>query len=123
MLATSSTSETDNFVAITRPIDVRLDQLGLGSSSGASSAFVASTGNFPNQRGDTLLVFDNALALQNKAPSSTYFFRSTDNTWRSTASGFPLADAVSLKSSEGFVIRKKPTVGGATSFWLNERNW
>lgn len=122
-LFTSASTETDNFVAIPRPIEVRLDDLGLGDANGASPAFVASTGNFPNQRGDTLLVFNNATALQNKAPSSTYFFRNTDNTWRSTASGFPLADATLLNPSEGFIIRKKATVGGVTSFWVNPKNW
>lgn len=122
-LFTAIGAETDNFVAITRPVDVRLDQLGLGNSSGPSTAFVASTGNFPNQRGDTLLTFDNTLALQNKAPSGTYFFSSVGNTWRSTASGFPISDATLLKSSQGFIIRKKATVGGATSFWINPKSW
>ncbi|MDE0835052.1 MAG: TIGR02597 family protein [Akkermansiaceae bacterium] len=122
-LFTAIGSSTDNFVSIPRPIDVSLDKLGLGDSAGASAAFVASTGNFSSQRGDELLVFDNAFAAQNKAPSANYFFRSTDNTWRSTTSGFPVADAVKLKSSEGFIIRKKGTDGGQTALWTNLKNW
>ena len=122
-LFTAVGTATDNFVSIPRPIDVRLDELGLGDSTGSDAAFVASTGNFPNQRGDELLVFDSAFAAQNKAPSAKYYFRSTDNTWVNTSSGFPNADAVTLSPSEGFIIRKKSTIGGTTALWTNPKNW
>ncbi len=122
-LFTHSTNQTDNFVSIPRPVDVTIDKLGLGSSAGPSSAFVASTGNFPNQRGDTLLVYNNLEQLVNKVPVSTYFFRSTDNTWRSTASGFPLANSDTISGAVGFIIRKNATVGGVTAFWSNPPSW
>ena len=122
-LFTAVGSPTDNFVSIPRPIDVPLNKLGLGDSTGPNAAFVASTGNFSNQRGDQLLVYDSAFAAQNKAPSAIYFFRSTDNTWVSTISGFPNANNVTLKPSEGFIIRKKSTAGGTTALWTNIKSW
>lgn len=122
-LFTAVGTATDNFVAIPRPVDVRLDELGLGDSSGASSAFVASTGTFSTQRGDTLLVFDNTFSAKNKAPSLTYFYLATDKTWRSTASGLPVSNDVLLKSTEGFIIRKKARADGSTVFWTNQKNW
>jgi len=123
-LFTAAGSATDNFVSIPRPVSVKLSELGLGDSiEGPVAAFVASSNNFSSQRGDQILLYNNADAAQNKAPIATYFFRSSDNTWRSTASGFPNADNVELNPSEGFIIRKKATASGATAFWTNLKSW
>lgn len=111
-LNTSATGKQDNFVAIPRPIDVALADLGLISSG----AFVASTS--PLSRADELFVYDNALALVNRSPSARYFYLSTDSKWHKVGPGSPIADADVVAAGAGIVIRKAQS-DGSTAFWLN----
>lgn len=112
-LATRSAGPQDNFVFTGRPVPVKLQDLDLISSG----AFEASIGTTGGNRRDLLLVYDNALAQVNKSPSATYFY--FDGNWRSTSSGFPLANDVEVKPSHGIIIRKYQTLDGATKLWTN----
>lgn len=112
-LATHATISQDNFVLSGRPIPVKLKDLDLLSSA----AFMASTSTLPNGRRDTLLVFDNAVAQLNKAPSATYYYLS--GSWRKAVSGNPVADDDEILPSHGMIIRKYQTGTGATQFWTH----
>lgn len=111
-LSTRTSGQQDNFIAIPRPVDVPLSQLGLTNNS----AFVSSAGNLTFQRRDELLVFDNNSASINKAPSSNYFHNGTNWVNSSTLAN---ADAEVIKASQGIIVRKYQTNDGSTSFWKN----
>lgn len=110
-LSTTNTGQQDNFLGLTRPIDIRLADLGL------ETGFVESLGTLSSQRRDLLLVFNNELAAFNKAPSQSYF-RFNGN-WLSVASGTPIANDVILKAGSGFMVRKYQTDDGAARLWVN----
>lgn len=112
-LATSTTGKQDNFVAITRPVDVKLSELNLFESG----AFTASLGTLSFQRRDELMIYSNTSTGLNKAPTAIYFHDGTN--WRLSDTGFPLANDAVIKTTEGFIIRKYQTNDGATSFWSN----
>lgn len=109
-LSTSATGKQDNFVAIPRPINVALTDLGLISSG----AFIPSLNTL--NRADELFVYDNALALRNRTPSAKYFYYS--GTWRKVATGFPVADTDIVPAGAGVIIRKAQS-NGSTVFWRN----
>jgi uncharacterized protein (TIGR02597 family) len=111
-LSTEAGSSQDNFVSMTRPVDVALNDTGL-ITSGAfqSSASIASIT-------DKLLVYDNTAVGINKAPISTYYY--SNGAWRK------FGDSVTndhgsdvIPAGSGFVIRKAAVSGGPTSFWQN----
>lgn len=115
-LSTRIAGQQDNFVGIPRGVDVTLNQLNLGGTS----SFVTTTDVDDIQ--DQLMVFNNASAVQNRAPSATYYYY--NGAWRkfgqSAASNFG-TDVISVGS--GFMIRKAPTNDGATHFWINAANY
>lgn len=113
-LATSATSGTDNYVAIPRPVDLRLDELNLIAGGG----FVGSQGTLGFNRRDQLLVFDNTVSGINKSASASYFYDLSDNTWKN-ASGFANSNAVIIPAATGFIIRKAVVTGGGTKYWIN----
>jgi len=118
-LRTDTVNNVDSHVAIPRPVPIRLDELNLGGTD----AFLSSTGTLTFQRGDELLVFDNASALQNKSASARYYYiGAPTNGWRQAIAGNPPADSVQLNPSEGVIIRKKPSDGN-TKFWVNTPNY
>ena len=109
-LATSAGGPQDNPVCVIRPATVTLSETGLGPADGS---FVAN---------DQLLIFNNAVASFNKAPSAVYYYdTSVGNSggWRLT--GDPTTnhsgDAVPLGS--GYIIRKAATSSGQTVLWTN----
>lgn len=103
----------DNAVALTRPIDITLNQLNLGGTS----AFVSSTGATAATRRDEVLVFDNAGTGLNKAASATYYFR--DGIWNKQGGGVVDAGNDKIPAGSGIVIRKYGTAAGATALWNN----
>lgn len=111
-LSTITTGFQDNYIALVRPIDLTLTQLNLYESG----AFVASSSTSPVLRKDQILVFNNAVALRNKAPSASYYHNGTD--WLN-ASGNTNANLSVIPAGAGFIIRKAKTSGGATHFWNN----
>ena len=116
-LSTQSTTglntRQDNFVAVPRPINVTLSQLGL-----VPGTFVASTSPYTPGRKDELLVFNNASQAFNKSASATYYY--FNNAWRKQGASFTLDFGTDvIPAGAGFLVRKAPTVGGVTSFWVN----
>jgi uncharacterized protein (TIGR02597 family) len=108
----TGTTQQDNFVALIRPIDVKLNDLGLIDSG----AFLSSPNQF--NRIDQLFVFDNAAPGINKAPSGTYYF--SGGAWRKF--GQPITTDFGndlIPAGAGFIIRKGATATGATSLWKN----
>lgn len=111
-LLTRQAGSQDNFVSLIRPVDVKLNDLGLITSG----AFTTSPSQF--NRVDELFVFNNAAAQVNKSASATYYYR--NNAWRKFG-----ADANAdfgndtIPTGAGFIIRKGATVDGATKFWQN----
>lgn len=112
-LATRAVGAQDNFVISGRPIPVKLADLGLISSG----AFLPSTSLLPNGRRDLILVFDNAVAQLNKAPSVIYFYFNDE--WRKAVTGNPNADEDEILPSHGVIIRKYQSGSGATQMWTN----
>jgi len=113
-LSTSATGKQDNFVAIPRAVDVKLNKLGLISSG----AFVPSPNTL--SRKDELYVYDNGDEMQNRIPSAQYFYY--DGHWHKVAAGFPVADDDVVPAGAGIVIRKAQS-DGTTAFWLNYPNY
>ena len=116
-LSTQSTTglntRQDNFVAVPRPINLTLNQLGL-----VPDAFVASTTRFTTGRKDELLVFNNASQAFNKAASATYYYY--NNAWRKQGADYTIDFGTDvIPAGAGFMVRKAPTAGGVTSFWKN----
>jgi uncharacterized protein (TIGR02597 family) len=115
-LSTRIAGQQDNFVGIPRGVDVTLNQLNLGGTS----SFVSTTD--VDEIKDQLMVFNNASAVQNRAPSATYYYY--NGVWRkfgqSAASNFG-TDVISVGT--GFMIRKAQTNDGATHFWINAANY
>ncbi len=109
----------DNYVSMSRPLDVSLRNLGLVESG----AFLPSTSTTLVGRRDQLLVFDNAAIGINKSASATYFYVGDPQTgtWRSSAA--PTADAsdINIPAGSGLVIRKYGTgLSTESEFWTNE---
>lgn len=112
-LSTITTGPQENFIAIPRPVDVKLTDLDLTDSN----AFVASAGNLPADRRDELFVYDNAVTAHNRSnPSASFFHNGTQ--WIN-ASDLSIADNVLIESSTGLMVKKYQTNDGATSFWKN----
>ena len=110
-LHTNASTQQDNFVSIIRPIDVKLNDLGLITSG----AFASSASQF--NLVDQLFVFNNAATGINKSASATYYY--SNSAWRKF--GFPNTDAGNdtIPAGAGFVIRKGATGNGLTQFWQN----
>ena len=101
----ATTVQQDNFVSVIRPIDVKLNDLGLITSG----AFLSSPSAV--NRIDQLFVFDNTVAATNKSPSATYFY--FNGAWRKF--GQPLTTDFgndTIATGSGFVIRKGGTATG-----------
>jgi uncharacterized protein (TIGR02597 family) len=111
-LLTSTSTQVDNFVSVTRPVAVALNDLGLISSG----AFVSSPNQF--NRIDQLFVFDNTATAINKSPSATYYY--SNSAWRKFGAS-PTADfgTDTIPAGGGFLIRKGVTANGSTAFWQN----
>ncbi len=115
-LATLTTGPQDNAVAICRPVDTTLNDLGLISSG----AFTASTSALVRQ--DQIFLVSNTEAGLFKAATATYYYYAgTSGTgWRL------VGDSISndhgndvIPAGTGFTIRKVATNNGATAFWQN----
>ncbi|MBK1792472.1 TIGR02597 family protein [Persicirhabdus sediminis] len=114
-LFTNTDSKQDNFIAIPRPVGVKLKDLGLHETE----AFVSSSSTSARNRKDTILVYDNNNPGLNKAPSKIYYYVSgSPGNWVDAGDG-SVSDDVELEASQGFIIRKAETVDGATVFWNN----
>lgn len=100
----------DTYLALQRPVGVKLSELGLSATNG----FVPSTSKSIK---DKLLVYDNSIAGINKPPQQTFIL--TGGNWVEITSGSNVNNYV-IQPSLGLIIRKTGTSGGAPVFWTND---
>jgi len=110
-LATQASGSQDNAIALLRPIDLKLSELGL------DSAFVQSASTSPLARRDQLFVFDNTTAGLNKSAARIYY--RTANSWRKAGADTVVADSDVIRAGDAFTIRKYQTGTGASIVWNN----
>lgn len=118
-LETQTSTKQDNPIALSRPAAVSLNESGLFQSG----AFLASP--FPGTRTDLLLIFDNALALKNKAASYGYYYYYWNGAWRRTDRPFSEDRGTDLAFTLGLgvIIRKETNATATTAIWLNAPNY
>lgn len=116
-LSTRAGGSQDNYIALPRPIDIKLSDLNLGGTS----AFVASTNMLNTGRRDELLVYNNMVPGLNKAASATYYFH--DGVWKRQGNGSTDVGADLIPAGSGVIIRKYQAVGGSTAFWTNSATY
>lgn len=109
----ASTVSTDNYVSVGRPVDTRLDELGLGTE------FVDSGGNLGFQRADELLVWENPSGI-NPAPDKKFFRVAGE--WRVTTD-FSASNDYIVPAGAAIIIRKKAQGTEETLFWNNSPNY
>lgn len=115
---TLSTGSQDNYIALPRPVDIKLDDLNLGGTA----AFVDSASTSTLQRRDQLFVYNNGFASINKTPSAIYYRH--NGAWRlSSSDGSANFGANTIPAGAGIVIRKYQTANGATVFWNNSATY
>ena len=116
-LLTSTSTAVDNFVSITRPVAVSLNNLGLIGSG----AFATSASQF--NRVDQLFVYDPTISGINKSASATYFTTLGPDSlphWRKFGQSVSTDFGTdTIPAGAGFVIRKGVTANGATLYWQN----
>jgi uncharacterized protein (TIGR02597 family) len=115
-LATSATQQQDNSVAICRPVNTSLNNLGLTSGS----AFAVTTSPLFTQ--DQVLIFSGTEAALDKSATATYFYyMGTSGTgWRLVGDSITNDHGTdTIPAGSGFVIRKASTANGNTAFWQN----
>jgi len=112
-LATRTDGAQDCYIAVPRPLPLRLNQLNLVESG----AFVTSPSTSPRFRKDQILVFDNAQQLINKAPSAIYYHNGVN--WLNASNNNAISDTDVIPAGSGFLIHKALTTTGATAMWPN----
>jgi uncharacterized protein (TIGR02597 family) len=115
-VGTQAAGPQDTMVAMPRPVAAKLSELGL-----SGTLFQDSATTNPADRKDQLMVFDNAAAALNKAPSATYFRIPAG--WVRDTSGYPPAENVTIEPSAGVLIRKAAAGNNAGVTWLNVPNY
>jgi uncharacterized protein (TIGR02597 family) len=111
-LASLTTGQHDNFVALPRPVDVSLSDLNLWESG----AFVQSLGVLPFQRRDLILVYNNTQIATNKAPTATYYHNGSN--WLMIGSS-DNKDGELIPAGSGFIVRRYQSATGVTTVWNN----
>ena len=97
-------SDQDNYIAVPAATDIKLSDLTAALID--SGIFVPTTSPLPIAV-DSIYVYDNSFVQKNKAPSKSYFYRSTGNVgWYS---GRTLANDDIIKAGSAILIRKKST--------------
>jgi len=109
-----ATNQNDNYVSLGRPVDIRLNDLGLISSGAFQQSVSATT---PGRR-DQLLVFSNSTIGFNKAAAVTYYYV-TNSGWRSTATGTNDMGSSVIPAAVGYVVRKATNATAGSEFWSN----
>lgn len=104
----------DNYVALGRPVDITLNDLGLVSSG----AFLQSLNTTGPGRRDQLLIISNSTVGFNKAASVTYYYV-TNAGWKSTATGTNDVGSNVIPAAIGYIIRKASNNATGTALWTN----
>lgn len=111
-LAGMTGSVVDHYIGLTRPVPVKLVDLGL-----LPTVFQVSTGLTPATRKDELLVFDNSVASYDKTESARYF--RFNNNWYKDDVTFPISNNDTLPHGAVVVIRKALNASATPVFWQN----
>lgn len=101
----------DNFVCMVRPVDVTLNQTGLGPGNGFAGK-------------DLLLLFDNSVAGFNKSPRASYYYYMGPpglSGWKLVGDGFVDHGNDVIPGGSAILIRKGQTINSVTGtvFWVN----
>jgi len=112
-LGTSNLRADDTYVALPRPVDYRLSELGLDDSS-----FTQSTSKSGGGRKDQLLVINPAGTGVNRSATATYYKFS--GTWYNTAG--TASDSAIIPAGAAIIVRKVISTDGATKTWNNQLN-
>jgi uncharacterized protein (TIGR02597 family) len=113
-LQSSITNQQDNFIGLTWPAPLTLNNSQLISSG----AFAPSP--VPGARTDELLTFDNATALKNKSSTAVFYYWS--NGWRRVGSGSTdVGDTAVFQPGTGVIIRK--ATNSPAAVWTTTPNW
>ena len=123
-LRTSVAQSQDNAVSMVRPVDVTLNQSGLGPSDGS---FVATPPMLPTRNArialkDQLLVFDNSVAAFDKQPAAIYYYSEGPGKkagWKLFGDGSNDHGDDIIPAGSAIIIRKATTAAGQTVFWTN----
>jgi uncharacterized protein (TIGR02597 family) len=102
-LATMTTSANDNLVALARPTDYLLSEIGFNDAN-----FVQSSGTTGGTRRDTVIVYATTGSGINRAPLKTYF--KTSGTWRDTTAATIPVDPI-IPAGSAVIIRKYQSDG------------
>ena len=113
-IGTSATSANDTYVALPRPTDYTLAELGIGDS-----AFTQSTSKTAGGRRDLLLVISTSGSGINRSAATTYFKFAND--WYSTASTAAATNNAVIPAGSAVVIRKVVSDGN-DRIWNNSLN-
>ena len=102
-LATLTTSANDNPIALVRPTDYKLSELGLDDTN-----FMQSTGTTTATRRDQILVYSTTGSGINRSPTAVYF--KNGNTFRATTASTTAVDAV-IPAGSAVIVRKYQSDG------------
>ena len=120
-LATRSSGQQDNAVALNRPADTTLGALGLNPTDGS---FLATTS--PITPEDELFVYNNSTAAINKSSSAIYIYYNggASNTgWRVFGDLSTDHSTDVIPAGSALTIRKAATTAGQTAVWSNSPNY
>lgn len=110
----STGAANDNYVSLGRPVDIKLNDLGIVESG----AFLASANTTGIARRDQLMIINNDTIGQNKSASSIYYYV-TGQGWKSAATGSTDVGENVIPSAIGYIIRKAQQNPTGTTFWTN----
>jgi len=111
---TSATGQNDNYLALPRPTDYTLAELGL-----TDAGFVQSTGKNTGTRKDVLLVVSVTGTNLNRSATSAYF--KFQNDWYSTANTASPTNNAVIPAGSALIIRKSASDGNS-KIWTNNLN-
>lgn len=111
-LATNATELQDNSVSITRPVDLKISELGLEPSFVDSMSLVTDKQHLR----DRLIVFS-FTPLGTPGTAKAYFHYA--NNWYENAPGTPIANNQIIPAGSGLIVRKYWTSIPSTTFWAN----
>ena len=112
-LGTAATAN-DNYLALPRPTDYTLAELGIDNN-----AFLASTSTSPGGRRDQLIVLSPTGSGVNRAAAATYF--RFNNNWYSTAASTVITNNADISAGSAIIIRKFASDGN-DKVWKNDLN-
>jgi uncharacterized protein (TIGR02597 family) len=102
-VATLTNGANDNPIALARPTDYKLSELGFDDTN-----FIQSTGTTTATRRDQILVYSTTGSGINRSPTAVYF--KTGNTWRATTASTTAVDAV-IPAGSAVIVRKYQSDG------------